>query len=1097
MPTCRPDTAMPASPRHPFASSPGRRHPVFLFPGIRTALATVLFAILSFNFPAAAQTGQVVNNGTMRTTFGDGSDNLDLQNNGTITVYGNGMEAGADSWLGNAGTITVNGQNAFGMTGKSGSYLTNDTSGAIAINQRGGRGMAVSGNTGHIINNGASDLNGSSAAGMYASDTGDAVKSVSLTNNGTIHGASLSNVGMAAEGDHITLANTASGLIRMDGPYNGGMVANGTGAAVVNAGRIEIGGQGGKGMTAFGTGTTLANHGNITVSGNGGEAIEAGSGVRVTQTGEVLVTGRDGTGIWLESGAAASNAGTVTTTQDGSHAIYGSGNGIAVTNTDTISTGGDNAIGIYLSGENNRIDNRGNITTAGEAAFGILAQEDGAVIANSGTVLASGNNSAAVYLDGNGSAITQSGTIRTTGTGSQGIAANGDGVRVEVTENGRIDTLAANSTGISAGGSGANIIHAGHIATGGANSHGISASGENAVIGNSGQIVTTGDAANGIHAGGAGASIANNGTIDTQGAQGAGIVTGNDASVTNNGRIVTGRGHAVIIGSGSSLANNGSLAAATRYGVYAPGANSAIINHGAIETEGGRGDAIVISGNASSVINRGLIKTSGASASGIAIAGNSSTVSNTGLILTSGQAAHGMAITGQNLAVSNTGRVWTTGPGSHELMVGNTTGTASGSASVSVWTLALSPNRWNDPASRPFGVGPGSTLTFDRTRFVLRPGSADSGFEFGKRYHVADMIDNRGTVAGALGSDTPDAIISGLMPMLKAKLYNGSAPGALDQQVSLSLKEEDNHGQGANSGTVHRSAARLWLLNRTLGDSLDALVASPDWAFFIQPYYQHSRTTGDASSRADSEGVLLGATRLAGNDLRLGWHAGLEHTGFSARGHGLRSDASAWLAGLHGRYFLRPGWTLSGQLTATASRSDYDFVMEGDAASDKRTEYGYFASLKSAWDFYLAQDHRLSPEIGLAYLRMRNPSMQARWKQACNQDMNLHFERRDFSAVYATAGLRWTGEFENGDTAIRPTVAAGVRQNLADGNVDSGFTFMGQRYTAHLTEDRTTGTVDAGVRFTRGNTSGAIRYNGEFGSHFTDHIVWAEMGITF
>ncbi len=111
--------------------------------------------------------------------------------------------------------------------------------------------------------------------------------------------------------------------------------------------------------------------------------------------------------------------------------------------------------------------------------------------------------------------------------------------------------------------------------------------------------------------------------------------------------------------------------------------------------------------------------------------------------------------------------------------------------------------------------------------------------------------------------------------------------------------------------------------------------------------------------------------------------------------------------------------------------------------------------------------------------------------------MNLHFEKRDFSAIYGTADLRWRGKYPSGDTVIRPTVALGVRQNLLDGHVQSGFTFMGNRYTSYLDEDRTTGTADIGVRITRNNLSGTLRYNGEYGNHFTSHIIWAEFGATF
>lgn len=826
--------------------------PSFLRPFVRTRLSAVFAAILLAAVPGISFSVQTVNNGDMNITFGDGSDNLDLLNNGTIRAYGSGMEAGAHSRLENAGTVTVLGGNAYGMIAGDGATLTNQATGIINVSQSDGHGMALTGNTGNITNNGAINLNGRYGVGLFARDTGDVAESVTLTNNGTIHGATASDVGMAAEGKGIALVNSASGIILMDGHDNGGIVASGDDSTVINNGAITVSGYGSKGIAAFGNHSVLANNGDIIVTGYGSNAIEAGNHVSVIQTGNIRVTGTDGTGVLLESGASLDNSGSIITTQSGSHAIYGFGDDISITNTHTLQTGGENAIGIALSGEKIHILNRGQITTTGQ------------------------------------------------------------------------------------------------------------------------------------------------------------------------------------------------------YG------------------------------------------------EGISISGDGSTVSNAGSITTSGKEAHGIFITGGNVTVSNTGRITVTGPGSHELMVGNSDGSVTGHVFVNTWSLALSPGQWNDPASRPFAVGPGSTLTFSGTRLILRPGNTASGFEFGKRYDVADMIDNAGgSVTGSIGSDTPDSTIAGAMPMLRANLYGGSADGALNQQVSLSLDENGNHGQGANNGSVHRTAARLWLLERTLGDSFDTLVAAPDWSFFVQPYYQHSRVTGNARSKSDSEGLIAGATRPIGDNLRLGWHAGLEHTDLAASRHGLKSDTNAWQAGLHGKYSLTPCWALHGQITGTVARSNYDFSMEGDAASDKRTEYGIFTRLKSSWDIPVTARHTLSPEIGLAWLWMRNPAMNAHWKQEHNQEMNLHFEKRDFSAIYGTADLRWRGKYPSGDTVIRPTVALGVRQNLLDGHVESGFTFMGNRYTSYLDEDRTTGTADIGVRITRNNLSGTLRYNGKYGNHFTSHIIWAEFGATF
>lgn len=58
-------------------------------------------------------------------------------------------------------------------------------------------------------------------------------------------------------------------------------------------------------------------------------------------------------------------------------------------------------------------------------------------------------------------------------------------------------------------------------------------------------------------------------------------------------------------------------------------------------------------------------------------------------------------------------------------------------------------------------------------------------------------------------------------------------------------------------------------------------------------------------------------------------------------------------------------------------------------------------------------------------------------------------------------------------------------------------TFMGQRYHGSSSEDKTVKTIEAGVKLTRGRTSAAIRYNGNFGNTISDHIVWAESGFVF
>lgn len=56
-------------------------------------------------------------------------------------------------------------------------------------------------------------------------------------------------------------------------------------------------------------------------------------------------------------------------------------------------------------------------------------------------------------------------------------------------------------------------------------------------------------------------------------------------------------------------------------------------------------------------------------------------------------------------------------------------------------------------------------------------------------------------------------------------------------------------------------------------------------------------------------------------------------------------------------------------------------------------------------------------------------------------------------------------------------------------------TFMGQRYHGSSNKDKTVKTLEAGLKYTKGNTSAAFRYNGNFGNTIPDHIVRAEIGF--
>ena len=76
------------------------------------------------------------------------------------------MAAGDNSTLQNNGAITSNSYRAYGMTATSGSDLTNSATGTITMNQPYGYGMAISGTSGTLTNDGAITLNNISSSGL-------------------------------------------------------------------------------------------------------------------------------------------------------------------------------------------------------------------------------------------------------------------------------------------------------------------------------------------------------------------------------------------------------------------------------------------------------------------------------------------------------------------------------------------------------------------------------------------------------------------------------------------------------------------------------------------------------------------------------------------------------------------------------------------------------------------------------------------------------------------------------------------------------------------------------------------------------------------
>lgn len=685
-------------------------------------------------------------------------------------------------------------------------------------------------------------------------------------------------------------------------------------------------------------------------------------------------------------------------------------------------------------------------------------------------------NGAIGMLGGDGSVLTNRSVIAVTGPNATGMQG-GDAAILENILGGTITVNEANGIAMSTSGSGG-------------------------VIDNSAAIILNGNANAGLFASetvsnGRHFTVYNMGTITGNGSDSQGIrVLGDSARLINypnadihlTGTNSTGMS---LTGNNGTLYNGGSLAteAVSGTGIAATGNGNAITNTGKaiIHLAGDNSTGIAITGNNATIRNAASIIAEGSDSNGISTSGANATIGNSGTISATGTGSNGIYVNSTDTTVANKGTI--TAISGHQLAIGS-----AGGATVREWKLAIAPARWQDhPQWRPFGVAPGGSFHLDDTVMTFRPGSTDDDFRFDTTYPVANLIDNNGTVTGAIGS-----VQKSVLPMVDVYVHSTAAPGTPvswdNQYFSLSVDPDKSHGHQSNVNTIRSTQRRLWLANLILGATLDN---ASDWHAFIQPYYLDAHASGTSGSDSNSTGLILGGTRTILPNWRIGAHLGIEHTNLSARNFGLNGDSTSWLAGLHTRLDLPQNTFIRGQLTGMASRSHYDFSMVGDTASDERNETGVFANLTGGIDIKLTRHHQITPELGLAYLWLKNPSMNVNWRNPDNADLSMRFDSTRYHATFATASLRYTGNWTVAQGQFSPMFSAGLRQTISSADIDSEMSFMGKRYRGSSHEDKTVKTIEAGLKYTRGRTSAALRYNGNFGNTISDHIVWAEFGFVF
>ncbi|WP_339099796.1 autotransporter-associated N-terminal domain-containing protein [Fusobacterium ulcerans] len=456
---------------------------------------------------------------------------ITINNAGTITV--SGKSSGGDSSIGiytniaeinSTGTVEV-GTDGIGIyAADSGKAVKNDN---MTMTGDNGIGVYIKGATGGLTANNITSTGGKGNTGLVLDGTTSSSLPLYI-NAGTITLGDES-IGVMATG---TASSTIDGSITVGDSSTGksaiGIVASG-GSDVILAGTTEIkAGKGGIGVYAEGAGTTVTgiNASKITV-GTDGIYMYSTVGTSISFTGNITADNQ----IGIVVGGSVSGTGSTITAKNGGIGAYVKGTGSQFTGTNIIvqsgiaKTGTDPAkysVGVYYE-DAGAIASLPTVTQAGSYSIGtVLDRTTGTTTAgiNIGT---SGSNQVGVMAKGNSVFTIASGGIAVA-DGDSNIGIYGENSTIKVTGDisvGTASSLTDSSIGVSLkGGSYTGIT--GDLAVGN-NSIGIYGTTMNGDISQSGTTMTVGDNGVGIYGSGTGNIILSMTTT--------GITLGNNNSI--------------------------------------------------------------------------------------------------------------------------------------------------------------------------------------------------------------------------------------------------------------------------------------------------------------------------------------------------------------------------------------------------------------------------------------------------------------------------------------------------------------------------------------------------------------------------------------
>ena len=502
------------------------------------------------------------------------------------------------------------------------------------------------------------------------SNTGASLNGVLASGGGSVTASNGLSVATTGAGATALLATGASSsisaanvAITTSGASSFGAVADQGANLSLNGGSIQTTAVGAGGLRVLGTGSSLtasnlsvgAVGGQDTATGFFGHAIYNGPGSTTTAGGALTLTNVTATAAGLQSDAVWTDAGGVTRVTGGNFSTSGADAGAAAVvnggsltiSGATLTTSGDGSSALFINGS-------GGTVTATNLT-----------ISTSGGVWTAGNGSHAEGIfngtfgsfNGGGVMNVTDTVVKTTGAQSDGVSVGAGGTTTFL--GGSVVTQGAGANAATAVGAGSLTIgrdgagNAAHLMTTGAGAYIASATGTGFVSLNGAILVSTGDGSGGLAVNGSGAELdIVNSTVSTSG--GLDTASGLHAYGAANTAFET-------FTTGGSLKLNStqiSTSGAAMFGVYTGAASTTTISGGSISTSGAGAHALYTTG-AGAIVTATVatLATQGANAYGAYVSAGGALGLDRVQIQSSGSGGGGVSVTGAGSSASLGGEI--------------------------------------------------------------------------------------------------------------------------------------------------------------------------------------------------------------------------------------------------------------------------------------------------------------------------------------------------------------------------------------------------------------------------------------------------------